>query len=57
MIADEVKDVFDDFFDIVDSGAWVTCHDVGVVLVCVRSESVDVQGLGLNAVGHGNGCG
>ncbi len=35
---------------------WVACHDVGVVLVSVGGESVDMQGLGLNAVGHHNGC-
>ncbi len=48
--------MFDDFFYVVDSCAWVACHDVGVVLVSVRGESVDMQGLGLNAIGHNNGC-
>jgi hypothetical protein len=41
----------------VDSSAWVTCHDIGVVLVCVGGEPVDVQSLGMNAIGHGNGYG
>ncbi len=45
------------FFHVVDSSAWVACHDIGVVLVSVGSEHVDVQGLGLNAIGHKNGYG
>ena len=55
MIIDEMQNIFDDFFYVVDSWAWVACHDVGVVLVSVGGESVDMQGLGLNAVGHHKG--
>ena len=40
MIADVEYDVFDDFFYVVNSSAWVTGHNVSVVLVCVGSEPV-----------------
>ncbi len=38
------------------TNAWVACHEVCKVLCLVGSEPVDMQGLGLNAVGHGNRC-